>query len=125
MSSEWLSMAGFERFEQKLLSDEIGVGEDSWRTDIKELDLDACKLVGLSVVQVMLWTAWHVPHSHFFSFSSFFRLLHFGTRVMLTGEEVRTPGGPCDQLGIARLFQRLIHIYQVQTRRDHHGSRTN
>ena len=29
----------------------------------------------------MLWTAWHVPHSHFFSFSSFFRLLRFGDVV--------------------------------------------
>ena len=51
--SEWLSKTGLNQFEQKLLSDDIGVGEDSWRTDIKDLDVDLCmKLVGMSAIQV-------------------------------------------------------------------------
>jgi hypothetical protein len=51
--SEWLSKTGLKQFEQKLLSDDIGVGEDSWRTDIKDLDVDLCmKLVGMSAIQV-------------------------------------------------------------------------
>jgi hypothetical protein len=51
--SEWLSKTGWNQFKQKLLSDDIGVGEDSWRTDIKDLDVDLCmKLVGMSAIQV-------------------------------------------------------------------------
>ena len=61
--SEWLSNSGLEQFKQKLLSDEIGVGEESWRADVKELDMDACKQVGMSVVQVMFEQRGPIPLS--------------------------------------------------------------
>jgi hypothetical protein len=53
--SGWLSMIGLNQFEEKLMSDDVGISNDSWRSDIKELDVDACKQVGMSVVQVKRW----------------------------------------------------------------------
>jgi hypothetical protein len=53
--SGWLSMIGLNQFEEKLMSDDVGISNDSWRSDIKELDVDACKQVGMSVVQVKGW----------------------------------------------------------------------
>jgi hypothetical protein len=113
--SVWLSEAGFEGFEQRLVSDDIGVGENSWRTDIKEIDLDLCKQVGMSAIQVtcelrgpiqLICPLTFSSSSPFFSFlllRLLLRLLRLGG--CCTGEEVRPPGGPCDQLAY-RLYPR-------------------
>ena len=101
--SEWLSNSGLEQFKQKLLSDEIGVGEESWRADVKELDVDACRQVGMSVVQVTFEPLLPMPLdclTHTFALLLPIFPLSPAAALPLSGEEVRPLGGPCDQLGI-------------------------
>ena len=49
--SEWLSAAQLAEFEGKLLSDAVGVTAGNWREDVKELDVETCKCIGMSIVQ--------------------------------------------------------------------------
>ena len=49
--SEWLSAAQLAEFEQKLLSDAVGVTAGNWREDVKELDVETCRSIGMSIVQ--------------------------------------------------------------------------
>jgi hypothetical protein len=51
--TDWLVLVGLEKFEEALVGD-MGVSPADWRVSIKEIDLEKCRTIGMTILQVRL-----------------------------------------------------------------------